>query len=79
MQQSIDFLNVTEEPTIELVTEEDKPSFLEGICPQCLDSGFKHDVKDGVLGVCYTTLSQDASGNPIKQLMVCNHTTKINI
>lgn len=57
----------------ETAPDEDKPSFLDGICSRCLDSGFVHDVKNGVLGVCYTTLSEDSTGKPIKKLMVCNH------
>lgn len=56
-------------------------SFLEGICGKCLNTGFTHivDKKTGALGVAYTSFNQDASGNPIKKLMVCNHNRNMNI
>ena len=78
-QTTIDYL-LEEETTEETPTSEtDKPLFLEGICPRCLDTTFVHDVKDGVLGVCYTSNSEDSSGHPIKKLMRCNHGANINI
>lgn len=53
--------------------------FLEGICSKCLDTGFIHTVKDGVLGVCYTSFSSDGEGSPVKKLMVCTHGMQTNI
>jgi len=78
-ENSIDYLYEEEQQLEEAPKEEDKPDFLEGICSKCLNSGFVHDVKNGVLGVCYTTLTEDSAGHPIKKLMVCTHGKQTSI
>ncbi len=78
-QNTIDYLFEEETTEEQPPIEADKPLFLEGICLKCLDTTFLHTVKDGVLGVCYTSNTEDSSGHPIKKLMRCNHNTKINI
>jgi hypothetical protein len=69
----LDTLNYFTEEETESDTEPEQFSFLEGICANCLDTGFKHTIKDGVLGILYTTFTQNADGIPQKKLMVCNH------
>lgn len=69
----MDTLNYFEEVEAEPVIEEEQYSFLQGICSKCLDSGFVHTVKDGVLGVAYTSFTQNSAGIPQKKLMVCKH------
>lgn len=72
--------------TLEYFAQDEPPKqeppqedFLEGICGRCLDTGFVHDTRNGILGILYTTYNQDANGQPIKKLMVCNHNKNMNI
>ncbi len=71
-QQSVDSWLEEEQQAEELPpSEEDKsPSFLEGICTKCLNSGFVHDVRNGVLGILYTVAQDDSHS---KKLMICTH------
>jgi hypothetical protein len=64
---------------VEPPKQSEEYNFLEGICPKCLDTSFVHTVKNGILGIAYTTFTQDASGKPIRKLMICNHQQTQNI
>jgi hypothetical protein len=73
-QSTIDYLLEEEKSVDEPHTE--SINFLEGICPNCLDSGFVHTVKDGILGMAYRFEGEDSLGRPIKRLQVCSHGIK---
>lgn len=63
----------TQEDSVEGEKQLGDSAFLEGICSRCIDSGFVHTTKDGVLGVAYRIEGADSVGNPIKRLLICNH------
>lgn len=62
----------TDEETIDEPEKQDF-SFLEGVCRHCLDTGFKHILRDGILGIAYTDYHTDSDGVPVKKLLICNH------
>lgn len=51
---------------------EEEPSYLEGICPKCLDTGFKHTIQDGILGIAYRVEGENSIGQPIKRPLLCD-------
>lgn len=66
-----DYIDSPEEEVIEVKMDESDKPFMEGICPKCLDTGFIHTVKDGILGLAFQVSGQDSVGQPIKRLLVC--------
>lgn len=76
LSQLTEFLTENEIAQTSDEGEPSKPEFLSGVCGKCLDTGYVHDVVDGVLGVMYTAFTQEADGIPIKKLMICNHGVK---
>lgn len=76
MNEVSEYLQTTEQ--IE-TSEEDpaKQDFLKGICANCLNTGFKHIMRNGALGVAYTELS-NSNGHRTKQILVCNHGLQVD-
>ena len=78
MNETQQYFTEAEEPPKQEELDAEDYSFLEGICGKCLDTGFVHDVRDGVLGVLFTSMESDSNGQPVKRLMVCDHGQKVN-
>lgn len=76
MDDLFEYLEEDEE-YIEAETEEDKRS-LVGACHKCFNTSFVVEERNGVLGVVFTSTSNDSMGKPIRQLQVCGHGLKLN-
>jgi hypothetical protein len=46
---------------------------MPGVCAKCLNSGYVHIVRGGVLGVAKIVASRDSAGKEKYKLQVCDH------
>ena len=56
----------------EVIIDADEVPQLEGLCSDCLGSGYRIRERNGILGVLFTSFSEDSEGKPIRRLVPCD-------
>lgn len=47
-------------------------TYTNGVCSRCMGTGYIIEVRNGLIGVLYTSTYEDEEGQDVKRLMVCD-------